>query len=59
MMAVPWGLGMAGPTVATPGSERSSSSSIWKWATSEGPSTLDTRVNGPLNPGPNPFASSS
>ena len=59
MMAVPWGLGMAGPTVATPGSERSSTSNISKWATSAGPSTRDTRVNGPLNPGPNPLASSS
>ena len=57
--ALPFGLSRGGSAPATPGSSRAVATNAAKRARSAGPDTWPTSSSGPLNPGPNPFASSS
>ncbi len=57
--ALPFGLSRGGSTPATPGSLRAEPTNAAKRAWSAGLLTWPTSSRGPLNPGPNPFASSS
>ena len=56
--ALPFGLSRGGTIPATPGSLRAEATNAAKRAWSAGLLTWPTTSRGPLNPGPNPLASS-